>query len=116
VVLDSIINAGIRGIVFEGTGLGHVSERLFDSIKSAISEGVSVAMASQTLYGRVNMNVYSTGRRLLELGVISCGDMLPETAYIKLMWVLAHSTDTDTVGDLMRSNLAGELNEKSVIL
>ncbi len=112
---DAVVKSGVEGIVLEGTGLGHVSERIFDSIKAAISSGVSVAMTTQTLYGRVNMNVYATGRQMLDMGVIPCGDMLPETAYVKLMWVLAHASG-DKVSEMMRSSLAGEINDRTPIL
>lgn len=101
-----------KGIVIAGTGLGHVPQALLNSIKKAVSSGIHVVMTSQCLFGRVNMNVYSTGRDLLKAGVISGEDMLPETAYIKLMWVLGRTQDPDDVKKLMDTNLAGEMNEK----
>ncbi len=58
-------------------------------------------MTTQTIYGRVDMKVYSTGRELLSLGVISGMDMLPEVAYVKLMHVLGISKDYDKVKKLM---------------
>ncbi len=82
---------------------------LIDSIKRATEEGVAVCMTSQCLYGRVNLNVYSTGRRLLKAGVIPCEDMLPETAYVKLMWVLGHTDDPEEVRGMMLTNYAGEI-------
>jgi glutamyl-tRNA(Gln) amidotransferase subunit D len=66
-------------------------------------------MTSQCLNGRVNMNIYSTGRDLQRLGVIPCEDMLPEVAYVKAMWVLAHAKSHDEVLRLMRTPLAGEI-------
>ncbi|MBN2250605.1 MAG: Glu-tRNA(Gln) amidotransferase subunit GatD [Candidatus Altiarchaeota archaeon] len=113
--IDDLVKAGCRGIVFEGTGLGHVSETLFDAIKNAIASGVPVAMTSQTLYGRVDMNVYSTGRMLLSLGVIPCHDMLPETACVKMMWVLGHTRDPKKAGGMMQTNYAGEINDRTLI-
>jgi glutamyl-tRNA(Gln) amidotransferase subunit D len=55
------------------------------------------------------MNVYSTGRDLLQMGVLPAGDMLPEVAYIKLMWILGHTTDPKEVRRLFLTPLAGEL-------
>ena len=72
-------------------------------------------MTSQCLYGRVNMNVYSTGREILNAGVISGLDMTPETAYVKLSWVLGQSNNIQEVKKLMNQNIAGEFNEKSSI-
>jgi glutamyl-tRNA(Gln) amidotransferase subunit D len=114
-VIEGLIDLKYRGLVIEGTGLGHTSEVLFDSIRKAVDSGVAVAMTSQTLYGRVNMNVYSNGRMLLDLGVIPCGDMLPETAYVKLMWVLGHTRELETVREMMLTDYAGEITDRSIL-
>lgn len=104
------------GVVIAGTGLGHVSSEMAKELKSAIREGISVVMTSQCLYGRTNLNVYDTGRDLIASGVIPGEDMLPETAYVKLMWVLAQTRDMDKVSDLMRTNLHGEISDRREIL
>ena len=70
-------------------------------------------MASQCIHGRVNMNVYSTGRDLLQMGVLPAEDMLPEVAYIKMMWILGHTEDPAKVRELFLSNIAGELDAAS---
>lgn len=110
-IIDNLVKENYKGIVLEGTGLGHTSEDLFDSIENAISSGVAVAMASQTIFGAVNMNVYSTGRKLLDMGVIACGDMLSETAYVKLMFVLGHTKKQEKAREMMLANYARELTE-----
>jgi len=109
------LNEGYRGIVIEGTGLGHCPDTLIPVIGEARDIGVPVAMTSQCLNGRVNMNVYSTGRRLLQAGVIPCDDMLPEVAYVKMCWVLGQTDDPETAGEMMRENIAGEINERTSI-
>ena len=114
-IIDYIVDSGYHGIVLEGTGLGHTPETLFPAIKRAIREGIPVVMTSQCIWGRINMNVYSTGRELLSLGVIPGEDMLPETAYVKLSWVLAQTRDLDKVRELMLTNIAGEINPRSLI-
>jgi glutamyl-tRNA(Gln) amidotransferase subunit D len=108
-VIDFFVDRRYKGLVIEGTGLGHVPTYLIESIRRATEEGVTVCMTSQCLYGRVNLNVYSTGRRLLKAGVIPCEDMLPETAYVKLMWVLGHTDDPREVREMMLTNYAGEI-------
>jgi len=96
------------GIVIVGTGLGHCPVQILPGIKMAIDRGKAIAMSSQCIHGRVNMNVYSTGRKLLDAGVISCEDMLPEIAMIKLMWVLGHTRDIEKVKGLMGKEIAHE--------
>ncbi len=104
-----------KGIVIEGTGLGHVPTNLLSSIERAYEEGIPVVMTTQTIYGRVNMNVYSTGRELLARGVIPGEDMLPEVAYVKLMHVLAHFSDLEEIRREMLRNIAGEITERTEV-
>ncbi len=115
-VVDWYINNGYKGIIFEGTGLGHVSENCFSVIKKAIENNVVIAMTSQCIWGRVNMNVYDTGRDLLAMGVIPLEDMLPETAMVKLMWILGSlkPKNIHDVERLMFNNFSGELNPRSL--
>ncbi|AEH24837.1 Glu-tRNA(Gln) amidotransferase subunit GatD [Pyrococcus yayanosii] len=108
-IIDFLVDRRYRGIVVEGTGLGHTPSGLIPTIERAVQEGVAVCMTSQCLYGRVNLNVYSTGRKLLKAGVIPCEDMLPETAYVKLMWVLGHTDDLNEVRRMMLTSYAGEI-------
>ncbi|MEM4246656.1 MAG: Glu-tRNA(Gln) amidotransferase subunit GatD, partial [Candidatus Bathyarchaeia archaeon] len=78
-LLEWHLDRQVRGVIIEGSGLGHVSKPLQKPIERAALEGVFVGMTSQCLWGRVNMQVYSTGRDLLRLGVTPLEDMLPET-------------------------------------
>jgi glutamyl-tRNA(Gln) amidotransferase subunit D len=104
-----------RGVVLAGSGLGHVSAKMVEVLAKAVSNGVVVAMTTQCLQGQVNLNVYATGRDLINAGVLPCGDMLPETALVKLMWALAQATDVSEVGRLMTSDLRGELSPRREI-
>ena len=70
-------------------------------------------MTSSCLYGRVNMNVYSTGRDLLRAGVIPGADMTPETAFVKLKWVLGQTRDAEQAKAMMLTNYAGEISERT---
>ncbi len=103
---------GLRGLVMAGTGLGHVSKDLVKGLKELVSQGMAVVMTTQCLEGRVNLNVYDTGRDLLSAGVIPGEDMLPETALVKLMWVLGRTSDPDEIRKLMLTDLRGELSER----
>ncbi len=111
------------GVVLVGTGLGHVPIGTDDRhdfkpvIESLIESDIPVVMSSQTIFGRLNLNVYRTGRILRELGVIGhlC-DWTPETAYVKLSWVLGHEKDLRRVRQEMETNLVGELSDRSIYL
>ena len=104
-----------RGAVIAGTGLGHVSADLVKVIRKAVKEGIAVVMTSQCIYGRVNLNVYDTGRDLLAAGVIPGEDMLPETALVKLMWALANTANPEELRRAMQTNLRGEMSQRREI-
>ncbi len=99
---------GARGIVLAGTGLGHVASVHVDWIRRAIEAGVVVAMTTQCLEGIADPFVYATGRELHRAGVLFLDDLLPETAYVKLLWALGHASSPDDVRSLLRLDRAGE--------
>jgi glutamyl-tRNA(Gln) amidotransferase subunit D len=113
-VIDFYAEKSVRGILLEGSGLGHVSKSCFEPIRKAVAKDIFVALASQCIWGRVNMNVYDTGRDLLELGVTPCEDMFPETALVKLMWVLGQTSDLGEAKKLFKTNIAGELSSRTL--
>ncbi len=113
---------GYKGLVIEGTGLGHtpghmpneiakIHLKIFPAIKEVIESGCIIVMTSQTVFGRVNMHVYNKGVDLVNLGVIPGKDMLAETAFIKLSWLLANYPK-EKVKELIGKNLRGEINER----
>lgn len=102
------------GMVIEGTGLGHISKASYEALREAIGKGIVVGMTSQCIWGRVNMNVYDAGRDLQALGVIPLEDMLPETALVKLMWVLGQTEDNEEAKKLLKTNVAGELSPRTL--
>jgi glutamyl-tRNA(Gln) amidotransferase, subunit D len=104
---------GMKGLVIAGTGLGHVGTSLIQPLKAMIDAGCEVVMTTQCLHGRVCDRVYDTGRDLLDIGVIEGGDMLPETALVKLMWVLGNASGREQVRVLMTRDLKGECNGRS---
>jgi len=113
-VIDWYVEKGYRGIILEGTGLGHVGDYLFSAIRNAIEKDVVVAMTSQCIWGRLNMNVYDQGRDLLAMGVLSLDDMLPETAFVKLRWVLGQTTETEEAKRLLMENIANEYSPRTL--
>jgi glutamyl-tRNA(Gln) amidotransferase subunit D len=111
-----------EGIAIAAAGLGHVgvnpgNDKLAKSflpvIKELIEKGIPIVFATQTIYGRLNMNVYSTGRILEKAGVIgNLCDWTIETALVKLMFVLGHTKDMSEIKKMMLTNIAGEISER----
>jgi len=111
--LEAMAQKGLKGLIIEGSGLGHLNRKNIPTIKRLMDSGGVVCMTTQCIWGRVDMNVYDTGRDLLSAGVIPLEDMLAETALTKLMWVLANSRSPDEAKELMLKNLVGETTERS---
>jgi len=110
------------GLILEGTGLGHIPLVKFDKhtlenekIHQALKKLTKpiIAITSQCVYGRINTNVYSPGRTLQELGILGnqC-DMTPETAYIKLAWLLSNYKKPE-INELYSKNMAGEISSRT---
>ncbi len=107
-----MLTAAIRGLVLEGTGLGHVSTKWIPFIRKAVDAKMPVIVTSQCLNGRVCDRVYDTGRDMLKAGAIEGEDTLPETALVKLMWVLGQTDEFEKAVSMFGENLSGgEINE-----
>ncbi|MFA5796482.1 MAG: Glu-tRNA(Gln) amidotransferase subunit GatD [Candidatus Woesearchaeota archaeon] len=110
------------GLILEGTGLcnfpvnkideytdEHVN--IMDALRS-LAQKMPVVMALQTVYGRVNMNVYQTGRDLQTTGILgNHSSLTSETAFIKLAWLISQKLDPQ---EYFMKDLRGELSGKSV--
>ncbi len=104
-----------KGIVIAGSGLGHVCEGMIPLIQKATDNGSVVVLTSQCLNGATNLNVYNNGRDMLREGAITVKDMLPETAYVKLMWALANTSSIEEAKQMMQTPLAGEMSDRRTI-
>ena len=111
-IFDSLVDAGYKGIVIVGTGLGHVNKELYPAIERASKKGVSIYMTLQTIWGYVHMFVYDTGRDMMAKGVIPAGNMLSEVAFIKLGWALGQTEDPVEVKRIMLSPINDEITER----
>jgi glutamyl-tRNA(Gln) amidotransferase subunit D len=83
-------------------------------LKESIGKGLLIYMTSQTIFGRVDSYVYSPGRKLNDVGVVYLGDMLSETALVKLGWVLGHKDWRGSVSTKLKmlENISGEFNDR----
>ncbi|MBI2109653.1 hypothetical protein HYT58_00570, partial [Candidatus Woesearchaeota archaeon] len=112
------------GLIVEGTGLGHIPVNKTDDLTkenekilleiTKLAKKMPVVMTSQCVFGRVDMNVYSTGRKLLDAGVLgNYNDMTSETALIKLAWLLTNHKKQ--VNEMINLNLRGEICKRTGI-
>jgi len=111
-IIDGLSSMGYRGMVIAGTGLGHVNKPIYPAIRRAIEKGMTVVMTVQTLWGFAQMYVYDTGRDLLDLGIIPLDNMLPETAFMKLSWVLGQTDDPARIREMMTTSVNHEITPR----
>ncbi len=114
------------GVVLAVTGIGNVpanptndkfARSIIPNIRNLIDSGVPVVVAPQTINGRLDLEIYEAGRMLNETGVIgNYADWLPETALVKLMWVLGHTRDMKKIREMMMTSVAGEISERTVVV
>ena len=115
-ILDYYLKNKYMGLVLEMSGLGHVPTKgrksWIKKLKEIQNKGMIVCATAQTIHGRLNPLIYSNGREILSTGVIYLEDMLSETAFVKLGWVLAKTKNREEVKKLMLTNFAGEISER----
>ena len=122
--VETVKKQNYNGLIIEGTGLGHMPVNSFDDKTqhhekiletiSEIAEDTMVVMASQTINGRIDMDVYDAGYKIQEAGVISAQDMHPELAYVKAMWVLANTESIEEARKTFQENLQNEINDRTL--
>ena len=114
-ILDHYVEKGYKGIIIEFLGIGNIAvsgarKSWTKKLKEVMGKGMIICATAQTINGRLNPLVYVTGRELANSGVIFLEDMLTETAFVKLGWVLAHK-DWD-VREKMLENFSNEFNTR----
>ncbi len=110
--LDALVDAGYKGVIIVGTGLGHVNKELYPAIERAHAKGVHMYMTLQTIWGYVHMFVYDTGRDMMAKGIIPAGNMLPEVAWVKLSWILGQTDDPVKVKEMMLTPINDEITHR----
>lgn len=107
---------GLRGVVLEtyGSGNAPTSPWFINAIKKAIDKGVIVLNVTQCKAGSVVMGHYEASMELLNIGVVSGGDITTEAALAKLMFVLANYNSKEERIRMLNSDMRGEITGKEV--
>mgnify|MGYP003814297357 CR=1 FL=1 len=102
---------GLRAVVLESFGAGNApsSQWLIDLLKKATDQGIVIVNVTQCNTGSVEMGRYKTSVHLHNAGVISGYDITTETAVTKLMFLLGHYQDSETIRKEMGRSFCGEV-------
>lgn len=104
---------GYEGIYIEGFGLGGVPflrKDITAEIRRASDAGLPILVGSQCRYEGSNLNVYETGRKILDCGGIPVHDMTQEAVVTKLMWCLGKTKDREAVQKMFEQSFIGEIS------
>ena len=110
--VNAILNIpDLRGVVLEtfGSGNGMTQQWFLNALRNAIDRGIVIVNISQCMGGSVQMELYETGNKLSDTGVISGYDMTTEAALTKLMFLFGHDRSIDEIKQQMNSSIAGEV-------
>jgi L-asparaginase len=104
----------IKGLVLQAFGPGDIplgEGSVAHLIQSLTEKGIPTVICSQAITGRVDLNMYETGRVALRAGAISAQDMTWEAAITKMMILLGRGYSLQSFRTQFTRSLAGELSE-----
>jgi len=104
--LEAVKNSPVDGVVIEGSGVGHVSSNMMNSIKSLIDIGKVVVLTSRCHEGLVLEDSYSfsgSEKSLHDMGVIIAPGLSGLKARIKLILALSRTRDLNEIRVLFDS-------------
>ncbi|MEM9324825.1 MAG: asparaginase [Bacteroidota bacterium] len=103
---------GLKGIVLETFGSGNTMtyDWFIDALKETIDRGVVVYNVSQCSGGEVIPGRYAASKRLMDIGVVSGGDITSEAAITKLMFLLANGRNAVDIKRKLELPLRGEMD------
>ncbi|MCH1423090.1 MAG: Glu-tRNA(Gln) amidotransferase subunit GatD [Candidatus Poseidoniaceae archaeon] len=117
--IEAIVQTGVQAIVIQGTGLGHLpiedpgkdapeNTKVWRALTRCINREIPIVVTNQCIHGPVDMNVYSKGRKQMEMGILGHGSIAaPDTVIVKVHWALSNDMK---LRDAIGANLCGEGN------
>jgi L-asparaginase len=112
----SLAERNIKGLILQAFGPGDIpmgEGSIAYLIRHLTEKGIPTVICSQSIYGRVDLTLYETGRAALYAGAISGQDMTWEAALCKMMCLLGRGHSMQSFRAQFLRSIAGELTEIS---
>lgn len=105
---------GLKGVVLETYGAGNAPTFcwLIGALEEAIKRGIHILNVTQCSSGAVDMDIYETGHRLQDIGVISGRDITTEAALTKMMLLLGRNYSPSEFVEMMKTSVRGEMSDE----
>lgn len=112
-ILDNYKNK--KAIVIEAFGPWNIPfaySKWLEKIKELTELWISIFIATQNAFWEVDMDKYEVGQKAAKAWAISCHDMTPETALVKLMWIFGNypNYNPKQVKELFLTNVCWEIS------
>ncbi len=113
VVENILLGEETRAVIIETYGAGNApsKEWFLGIVKEACGRGKILLNVTQCLHGGVDMDIYATGKKLKEAGVVSGYDSTTESALAKLFCLMGETEDNEAVKRGLRVSLCGEISQ-----
>ncbi len=113
-VVQRLLSApNLRGVILCSFGSGNIptSSSFLEPFREAAQRGVIIQNVTQCTRGMVELGLYESSAKLLEIGIVSGLDITDEAALCKMMVLLGDEDLTESeVADLMQQDLEGEMS------
>ena len=110
-LFHNIMTESLKGVVIETFGAGNIpgnASSLLPIIEKAFQNGTVVTICTQCPQGTVMLGTYETSNLLSRAGAVSGKNMTTEAAVAKLYYLFSKGYDSNTICELMETNLRGE--------
>ena len=113
VVRDILLGEDTRAVIIETYGAGNAPSKdwFVNIVREASERGKILLNVTQCVAGKVNMDLYATGKSLKAAGVINGYDSTTESALGKLFYLLGVFETNDKVKAGLEMDLRGEISK-----
>ena len=112
IVRNILCGPETRAVILETYGSGNAPSKkwFMDIVNESVGMGKILVNVTQCLAGKVNMQLYATGKSLERAGVLPGYDSTTESMLAKLFYLLGKSTGNAWVASWIGQDLIGEIS------